>query len=233
MTDSESPPRHWPVPPGTGTAAREPALNVPPVTGVLVLLLGAVFVPLWLGPEEWTWTVVNYLGLVPARVAAILADPWRIEALPVAASLVTHALVHVEPLHFVLNAGFLLAFGSACERAFGRRRYAGLLLAGAAGGALAQIAADWGEPSLMHGASGVVSACMGAITAALWADPAHPQRRRLALALAGAMVGLNLLIGLAGGEVLGVEARIAWQAHLGGFAAGWLLGRAWTPAVRR
>ena len=42
------------------------------------------------------------------------------------------------------------------------------------------------------------------------------------LARVAALVALNLL--LAGYADIGLEAKLAWEAHLGGFIAGWVLG---------
>ena len=61
------------------------------------------------------------------------------------------------------------------------------------------------------------------------ADPRKPVRR-MATNLVLVMLGLNLAVGLFGGAVMGVDADIAWQAHLGGFAVGFLLAR---PPARR
>ncbi len=204
-------------------------LNAPPVTMGSVLVIGTIFLALWLGPELWSHVALHFLSVVPSRIAAILADPVRIETLPVAASLVTHALIHVEPVHFLMNAGFLLAFGSVCERLFGPPRFLLLLAASAAGGAVVQIAADWGERVLMHGASGAVSGCMGGVVAILLADP-RQQRRRFALSFVAVMFVLNLVFGLFGPALFEVNAQVAWQAHIGGFVVGWALARGW---VRR
>ena len=45
------------------------------------------------------------------------------------------------------------------------------------------------------------------------------------LAAAATLPEAPVVVDLAGGGVLGVDAEIAWQAHLGGFVAGFALAR--------
>jgi membrane associated rhomboid family serine protease len=77
----------------------------------------------------------------------------------------------------------------------------------------------------MFGASGGVSGAMGAAVRLMLADRLDPQRRRLGLNLILALIGLNLLFALFGGALMGLDAGVAWQAHLGGFVAGFLMLR--------
>lgn len=230
MNDTESPAgRATPAPPALPDPAgdqRQPVFNVPPVTLALVLAMAAGFAGLQLAPEAWAVPIVHRLSVVPAEIRDAVTAPVGAGAvLGEAATLVTHAFIHVDPLHFAINAGFLLAFGSACERVMGGARFLTLFLVSAAAGAAVQIAADWGQVLLMFGASGGVSGCMGGIARLLLADRTDPRRRRFAFNLIVVLFLMNLLLGAFGGALLGVDAEIAWQAHIGGFVAGFLLAR--------
>jgi membrane associated rhomboid family serine protease len=102
-----------------------------------------------------------------------------------------------------------------------------LLLAGAYAGAFAQFLANPQSPMPMIGASGAISAVI-AVFALLFSSsqapaigpiPSHWVR---ALWLAAAWIGVQLMIGFAGGSGFGA---IAIWAHVGGFLAGLLLAR--------
>ena len=140
-----------------------------------------------------------------------------------AVGLIGHAFLHFDLMHVLLNCGFLLAFGSACERILGVRRFVVLLLGTVVAGAVAQIAADWGREVLMYGASGGVSGCVGGVVRILKDAPRSVDRQRFIIALTVAMVAGNVIFAVFGSEILGGDAEIAWEAHLGGFVAGFLL----------
>jgi membrane associated rhomboid family serine protease len=210
----------------SGPARRgQPMFNVPPVTLACAVAIVAVYLAIQVLPEALWLPAADRLVVVPARFSNALANgDWGGIAglLP---ALVGHALIHVELLHLAVNAGFLLAFGSICERLMGRPRYILLLAASAAGGAVAQIATDWGQPAYMFGASGAVSGCFGAYARMMMAT-GDPARQRLAVNLIGVLALTNLAFALFGGALVGSDAGIAWQAHIGGFLVGLALGRA-------
>ncbi|NBC32674.1 MAG: rhomboid family intramembrane serine protease [Alphaproteobacteria bacterium] len=208
--------------PGGGPASRQPVFNVPPVTLGAVAAIVAVYLLLQLllpGIER----LVIALSVVPARIVQTLADPGAGAVLRDTASLVTHALIHTELLHMAVNAGFLLAFGSFCERALERTHYIWLLLGSAVGGALVQVAMDWGAILVMFGASGAVSGCMGGMVRVQLRPGSDPHRRRFALTFVAVLFVLNLVLGMLGSGLMGGEAQIAWEAHIGGFLAGFLI----------
>lgn len=213
-----------PGPPAGPPAGRQPIFNVPPVTLAAMALLAAVFGGLWLAGPDTEWWVLIHGAVNPARIAAAILQPGAGDLPAALATLLTHALIHVDGFHFAANAGFLLAFGSACERAMGGRRYAGLLIASALGGAAAQVAADWGTLQLMYGASGAVSGCIGGVIRLLLMQD-DPARRRFAWNMMLVLLALNLAIGLFGPRLIDMDAGIAWQAHIGGFLAGLLIAR--------
>jgi membrane associated rhomboid family serine protease len=211
---------HDPPPPGSG----EPAFNAPPATVALVLTLVGIYLVLQILPDRLAMTIEDLFSLVPARVAIVWADPLQPGALVVAASLVSHALLHLDLMHIVANAGFLLAFGSFAERALGKRRFLWLLLMSVLAGAGAQLLADWGEWVSLLGASAAASGCVGTVVRVMLTHGhPDPRRRSFGLTLLAAMVLINLLFAVIGPGLLPIGGDIAWEAHLGGFAAGYLL----------
>ncbi|MGK9234037.1 rhomboid family intramembrane serine protease [Inquilinus limosus] len=202
--------------------SRQPIFNVPPITLWLSGAMIAVFAAIHLLPQQVWAPVVYRMAVVPAFFQ-YLGQLSPLDALTVVASLVFYALVHSEPIHLIANLGFFLAFGSVCERQYGPRRYTVLLLVTTVAAALVQIAASWGEDTTLIGASGAVSGCVGAFCRLALArhDPAG---RRLALNLIGFTIVVNVVFAVLGGGLMGVDAQIAWQAHIGGFLAGFVLG---------
>lgn len=202
--------------------SRQPIFNVPPITLWLSGVMIAVFAVIHLLPESLWAPIIYRMAVVPAYFGYLGQLP-PLDALTVVASLVFYALVHSEPIHLIANLGFFLAFGSVCERHYGMRRYTVLLLVTTVVAALAQVAANWGEETTLIGASGAVSGCIAAFCRLALArhDPAG---RRLALNLIGFTIIANALFALMGGGFIGVDAQIAWQAHIGGFLAGLVLG---------
>jgi membrane associated rhomboid family serine protease len=165
-------------------------------------------------------------GFIPARFGSELILPPGTRV-PFILTPLSSALLHGGVLHIVFNVIVLLFIGRQLEAPLGSKAMAVLLLAGAYGGALAQFLADPQSAVPMIGASGAISALIAVYAlifsrsqaSAIGPIPGHWVR---ALWLAAAWIGLQLLIGLAGGGGFGA---IAIWAHVGGFLAGLLLAR--------
>jgi membrane associated rhomboid family serine protease len=163
-------------------------------------------------------------------------------------TMVSYALLHADWAHIGLNAVWLLAFGSPVARRFGGGRFVAFLAVTAWMGALVQWAAHPLDFIPVIGASAAVSGCMGASlrfmfqphvpmaaiidTAAegrgeAFVQPALSIRRTLterrAVTFIVAWFVTNLLFGLGSLSFGLAGGPIAWQAHIGGFAAGLLL----------
>jgi len=164
------------------------------------------------------------LGFIPGRLSGAVV-PWP--AVPAILTPLTATLVHSGPVHLGFN---LLAFvwcGSAVERVLGKTGLITLYLVGAYAAAGLQWAASPNVMVPMIGASGAISAVIGAYSLSfgrakmLTRSPAL-NRWINAIWLMVAWIVLQLMMGyLAGGE--GV--LLATPAHVGGFAAGLLLQR--------
>ena len=197
--------------------------DAPLVTGYALVCVIA-FVLLWI--TGFQVDAIVRAGFIPARFGSELILPPG-TMVPFILTPLSSALLHGGVLHIVFNVIVLLFIGRQLEAPLGSKAMAVLLLAGAYGGALAQFLADPQSAVPMIGASGAISALIAVYAlifsrsqaSAIGPIPGHWVR---ALWLAAAWIGLQLLIGLAGGGGFGA---IAIWAHVGGFLAGLLLAR--------
>jgi membrane associated rhomboid family serine protease len=235
------------------TRSTEPIFNVPTV----VLAMIAVFVLVWAGEtfllsDEEDIAFLYAFGFVPARYDSSLlplggfpggvgAEIW---------TFVTYAFLHGSAAHLAVNSIFFLPFGSAVARRFGTVRFIGFFVVTAVAGALMHLVTHGGDVQPMVGASAAVSGFMaGAIRFAFQqggpiamfrdADPASYRVpaaplgvalrdvRIVVFVLAWSVV--NVVVGISEIGVPGTEQAIAWQAHIGGFAAGLLLFSLFDP----
>lgn len=140
-----------------------------------------------------------------------------------------HMLLHADFLHLAMNMGLFLAFGTAIARRMSGMWFTAFFILCGLAGVAAWFAMHPYSHALLIGASGAISGAIGAIA---WlgfgptrGGPMPFRHRQTALNFAGAWILLNFLLGALGGQVFGVDAAIAWEAHLGGFIAGFLLMR--------
>ncbi|MGZ8285886.1 MAG: rhomboid family intramembrane serine protease [Allosphingosinicella sp.] len=197
-------------------------LRAAPVTLAIAVATAAAWLIAWaLG---WQEAVAVAGGFTPAHVSTPPGPGWPV---PVLATPLTATLVHSGFAHLFFNLIILLFCGRSVERVVGGRGIVILYLVGAYAAAAAQYAVGPGEPAPMIGASGAISAILGAFALLFGRNKvkvAHPGLASLlhALWLAAAWIGLQVLIGLTF-ETSGL--RIAIAAHIGGFIAGLVLAR--------
>lgn len=140
--------------------------------------------------------------------------------------LLSHAFLHGDVMHFLLNTVILLAVGKLISGIVGPWRMLLLFAITAISGALFfGMIAQTDSP--MVGASGAVFGFIG-----FWKQAEYRIRVRrgmslrpiwsmiFALTLANVAVYV-MLLGL-----------VAWEAHLGGFVAGWVMSWLWRPVSR-
>lgn len=218
MSEPEGPWSRTAVPPTAAPAStparrpeRERAVNAPwTVLATCALIVAAFLWQLSAGADA-----LDRFALVPIELSA-----GRL------AGLVGHIFLHGGWLHLFLNTTALLAFGAPVARLFGSspagalRFAAYFLVCGVLGGLFFWALHPTGAVPLV-GASGAISGLMGGAARLI-------ERRgvvgrpfsRAALGFVVPWIALNLLIGLAGAAF---ALPIAWEAHLGGLAAGLLL----------
>ncbi len=226
--------------PAGGDAERkpQPILNAPAAVSWLVVAILAVHALRFVLPHDLDSWLVETL----AFDASAYSDPGARAARPLTMILgpVTHTLLHAGLAHLAINMAMLLAFGTAIARRMGAGWFLALFALGAVSGAAWWLILNPYSPALMIGASGAISGMMGAIARLGLARRPMPggplpfRDRRTALYFAGAWIAINFIFGVVGPEVFGLEGEIAWEAHLGGFIAGffaigWLDGRGRRP----
>ncbi|MET4897295.1 rhomboid family intramembrane serine protease [Sphingomonadaceae bacterium jetA1] len=161
-------------------------------------------------------------GFIPLRFEGAALPPDQGFAVPTILTPLSATLIHGGLAHLVFNLVMLLYCGAQVERALGSRGVVVLYIVGAYAAAMAQYFPDPQSAMPMIGASGAISALVGAYAllfgrrratrgvAGLSAEFIH------VLWLAAGWIGIQLLIGYAG---MGMGA-IAVAAHIGGFLAG-------------
>ena len=164
------------------------------------------------------------MGFIPARWSGGAA-PWA--AVPAFLTPLSSSLVHADLLHLGFNLLMLVWCGSAVERVLGRGALVTLYVAGAYAAAVAQWAVDPQSIIPVIGASGAISAIIGAFALSFGQQKRLVSSPRLnrtlnALWLLAAWVVLQIMTGL----LAGVQGfLLATPAHIGGFIAGLLLQR--------
>jgi membrane associated rhomboid family serine protease len=174
-----------------------------------------------LGADERAAVV---MGVVPARLSGLVDIA---PAVPAWLTPVTATLVHGGMLHLALNLLMLVWCGTMVERVLGASSLLFLYVVGAYTSAIAQWLVDPVSPTPMIGASGAISAVIGAFALMFGQQKRLVQSPRLnrtlnALWLLAAWVVLQMMTGFLGGTQ---GYLLATPAHIGGFAAGLLLQR--------
>lgn len=146
------------------------------------------------------------VGVVP--VEAVFQS--RAAALWFAAGIFGHALLHAGWTHVVFNAVGLLCLGYVVQAQTGTREFLMTAALSAMGGALGFLLLTGGH-AIMVGASGVVFGLFGVVL-----------RWRAERASIGQMLLLLALLGFPAALIS--NGPVAWQGHLGGFSAGWIIG---------
>ncbi|MFE1598510.1 rhomboid family intramembrane serine protease [Methylobacterium sp. ID0610] len=170
-------------------------------------------------------------------IAENQASPW---------TFVTYGLLHGSWAHVLLNSLWLAAFGTPVARRCGAWRYGVVALVSTLAGGALHVLIDPLSTLPLVGASAGVSGLMAAATRFVFQPAADPVlhanrlpwqrpsparlqsipellRNRAAALFLGIWFVTNLLFGLLAVPLGMSDASIAWDAHLGGFAAGFFL----------
>jgi membrane associated rhomboid family serine protease len=138
-------------------------------------------------------------------------------------SLATHAFLHGGWLHLALNGAAFLGLGHALVRMMGIERFLVVFAASAIAGAAAfGLIVETDGP--LVGASGAIFGMFAVLTA--WQEHALRRAGRSRATIwrrIGGLVALNVAL------AFGLGGLLAWQAHLGGWVAGWLLAGVFRP----
>ncbi len=166
-------------------------------------------------------------GLIPAQIYA-LAGRGALDQPALYVPFVSSIFLHAGVMHFLGNMLFLWIFGDNIEDRLGHLRYALFYLAGGVAAGLAHV---WSNPDSAIptiGASGAISAVMGAYLLL------YPRARIVSLVIVFFFIrtvtvpavvyllvwfGLQILYGSAAAASPD-QGGVAWWAHAGGFAFG-------------
>jgi len=225
-----------------------PTRRTPVVTLALIAACGIVFAwqlgLLAQGGDEALNAFIVERGTVPAELsAAIGRGDWVSD--PVL-DVFTSMFLHAGWLHLLGNMLYLWIFGNNVEDLMGRPLFLGFYLLGGVAAVAGQMAIDPASEIPMIGASGAISATLGAYLVL------YPRARIQSLVFLGffyqliavpavIVLGfwfvLQVIDGLGSlGAATGVEGGVAFFAHIGGFLVGALLAlpfrvraRSWAP----
>ncbi|MHA6722990.1 rhomboid family intramembrane serine protease [Sphingomonas sp. RS2018] len=195
-----------------------------PATAAIAVLTVVVSLIVTFSGYDGLWSY--HAGFIPARVTYGLA-PGQTGFLPLALTPLSSALIHGGILHLGFNLVTFLYCGKAAEKALGTRGLIVLYVLGAYAACAAQYLASPEAEVPMIGASGAVSAIVGAYSLLYGRNRARdlgpvPAWLVHVLWLLAAWTVLNLAVGF-------LSARsgtpIAAAAHVGGFIAGLVLCR--------
>lgn len=224
------------------TPAREPVFNLPRVVVVLIAICAGIHLArvtmfdfdreLWL-LVRFAFVPIRYTGGYALDVYAFVA-PW------------SYAFLHGGVAHLVVNMVWLAAFGSPLANRIGTARFLLFWLATSLAAIGLHFVLHPYENIPVVGASGAISGMMGAAARyAFRIDRASGRpafagavlpviqvfRSRATVTFLIVWFAVNLAMGLVPG-IAGAEGGIAWEAHIGGFLAGFFLVRLFDPAAR-
>lgn len=199
---------------------RRPYVNL-----TLIVVTCAVFMFETLLPGGALDALIVRLAVIPAMLTGSIPQP--LAWLPPEATLVTYAFLHANWLHLLPNMLFLWIFGDNIEDALGHWKYLAFYLACAALAAIVHTNVDNTSITPLIGASGAVAGVMGAYVLL------YPHARLIVLAtivipiplpvpafwMLGFWIATQLFYAL-----VGSPEPVAWWAHIGGAAAGVVLG---------
>ena len=165
-----------------------------------------------------------FLGFIPARFSGLVTI---IPAVPTFLTPLTATLVHSGLIHLGFNLLVFLWCGAQVERVLGKTGLIMLYVVGAYASAILQWAASPGSIVPMVGASGAISAVIGAFELSFGRAKAFTNNLRVNrwINVAWLMVAWIILQVMMGWLAGGQGYLLATPAHIGGFAAGLLLQR--------
>lgn len=213
-----------------------PVFNLPgALVAVLALMIVIHLVSTYLLSEDSYAYFLFTFGFIPLRYAIPLSQ----QGMEWLWTPVTYSLLHGGIEHILFNGLWLMAFGAPVLRRIGTLRFILLWCISAAVAAFGHAWLNWGDETVLIGASGVVSALMGA--ACRFAFPAHGgryhpsrghllPRQTILQSLSNRTVLIFTFMWLLGNVLIAfgiplvgdVGGEVAWDAHIFGFLLGFL-----------
>jgi membrane associated rhomboid family serine protease len=224
---------------------RQPVFNVAPVVVALIGLCAAIYGLLSylesVDPELY-WLVLAKTAFIPL----LYSGQFEMDVSAISAP-ITYSLLHASIAHLAINMIWLLAFGSPLANRMGAARFLLFWVATAVAAAALHYLFHQYDAAPLVGASGAIAGMMGAaarfgfridrsVEKPAFSGRPLPimfvLRLRPVVTFLAIWMAVNLLSGLFG-LVPGEEGAIAWEAHVGGFLAGFFGVGAFIPAERQ
>lgn len=223
---------------------RQPFMRVPLSVLLLIAVLMAVYAVQAFAPMPTANTIITSFAFYPARYSSSFLhahgyDPGSL--LDRAIPFVSYMFLHGSWTHLLINCVWLLPFGSIVARRFGAPIFLLFFIVCGVAGALSFLASNWGQPMPVVGASAAISGLMAAAFRMLpnpnspdvRPEPLAPIFSQQILVWSALWAVLNIVAGVTGLGAGPGPHLIAWQAHLGGYAAGLLLAGPFLGLQRR
>ena len=201
---------------------RVPIFNTSPMVGRLILACVIIHIVVVLLPLPVAYELIERFAFISARYT--ISGAWQFDPIAYGFAPLTHLFLHGGFLHLLMNMAMLLAFGTPIERRMSALSFVAFyVICGVAGAALwAAFHPHTIGPLL--GASGAISGMFGAVgRISLTGGPGHGMpfhNRKAALTFVILWLVFNFVFGVIGLALFGMEGEVAWEAHLGGFIAG-------------
>lgn len=209
---------------------REPMFNMPPVVlGFIAICVAVHLVRVYLlDLDQDTWLLVR-TAFIPIRYSGQFDLDFFAFSSPF-----TYALLHGGMAHLAINMVWLAAFGSPLANRIGALRFVLFFAVTGLAAAALHYAIYPNSQAPLVGASGAISGMMGAAARfgfqidrssgrPAFAGALEPFatvfRSRTVMTFLGVWMVVNLVTGLVG-FAPGIDSSIAWEAHIGGFLAG-------------
>ena len=219
-----------------------PTLSAPVSTvAIVVLNIAAWFLLQGAGGEPLLTRSVCSFGLIPGELLGLAPDGLQVRVGPASVCEIHHAsanllspvvsmFLHGGWFHLLGNMWFLWVFGNNVEDSMGRVRFVVFYLLCGLAAAAAQTMANPSSPIPMVGASGAIGGVMGAYASL------YPGARVDMLIVLGfyvtrasvpavVVLGYWFLLQVLGGlpSIAAEGGGVAFWAHVGGFASGYVL----------
>jgi membrane associated rhomboid family serine protease len=217
---------------GPAEARREPVFNLPAVVVALIALCSlAHLVRIYALSAGQDFGFLLRTAFIPFRYSGQFDMDIYAFTSPV-----TYSFLHGSVMHLAINMVWLAAFGSPLANRLGAPRFLLFWVFTAVAAALMHYVLHMTDQTPLVGASGAISGMMGAAARfgfrvdrrsdkPTFAGELMPVtavfKSRAAVTFLAVWMVINLVAGVSG-FVPGSENPIAWEAHIGGFLAGFL-----------
>lgn len=228
--------RQYEPPLAQGRGAREPVFNLPGVVvALIVACVGVHLTRMWLLSPQQDFEIILRFAFIPVRYSG----EYTLDLYAFVSPL-SYAFLHGGPGHLAVNAIWLAAFGSPLANRIGTLRFLLFWAATSLAAVGLHYALHASAAVPLVGASGAISGMMGAAARFGFSIDRSEGRAafagrilsipavfssRMAVTFLVVWFAVNLAMGLGFGAP-GDEGGIAWEAHIGGFLAGFLAVRA-------